>query len=45
LGTNSEAATNAILYGSCNLQPVQVTIGVQGGWIEAARVNLSEADP
>jgi anti-sigma regulatory factor (Ser/Thr protein kinase) len=31
----SEAATNAILYGSCNLQPVKVTIGVQGGWIEA----------
>ena len=35
LGTNSEAATNAILYGSCDAQPVQVTIGVQGGWIQA----------
>jgi anti-sigma regulatory factor (Ser/Thr protein kinase) len=31
----SEAATNAILYGSCDAQPVKVTIGVQGGWIEA----------
>jgi anti-sigma regulatory factor (Ser/Thr protein kinase) len=31
----SEAATNAILYGSCDAQPVQVTIGVQGGWIQA----------
>jgi anti-sigma regulatory factor (Ser/Thr protein kinase) len=32
---HQRAATNAILYGSCNLQPVKVTIGVQGGWIEA----------
>jgi hypothetical protein len=31
----SEAATNAILYGSCDAQPVQVTIRVQGGWIQA----------
>jgi anti-sigma regulatory factor (Ser/Thr protein kinase) len=31
----SEAATNAILYASCDAQPVKVTIGVQGGWIEA----------
>jgi anti-sigma regulatory factor (Ser/Thr protein kinase) len=31
----SEAATNAILYGSCYAQPVKVTIGVQGGGIEA----------
>jgi len=30
-----QAATNAILYGSCDAQPVQVTIGVQGGWIQA----------
>jgi anti-sigma regulatory factor (Ser/Thr protein kinase) len=32
---DSEAATNAILYGSCDAQPVKVIIGVQGGWIEA----------
>ena len=31
----SEAATNAILDGSCYAQPVKVTIGVQGGGIEA----------
>jgi anti-sigma regulatory factor (Ser/Thr protein kinase) len=31
----SEAATNAILYGSGDAQPVTVTIGVGGGWIEA----------
>jgi Histidine kinase-like ATPase domain len=30
-----EAATNAILYGSCDAQAVKVTIRVQGGWIEA----------
>jgi anti-sigma regulatory factor (Ser/Thr protein kinase) len=30
-----QAATNAILYGSGDAQPVQVTIGVQGGWIQA----------
>jgi anti-sigma regulatory factor (Ser/Thr protein kinase) len=31
----SEAATNAILYGSGQAQPVTVTGGVRGGWIEA----------
>jgi anti-sigma regulatory factor (Ser/Thr protein kinase) len=31
----SEAATNAILDGSCDAQPVKVTIRMQGGWIEA----------
>jgi anti-sigma regulatory factor (Ser/Thr protein kinase) len=30
-----EAATNAILYGSCDAQPVKMTVRVQGGWIEA----------
>ena len=31
----SEAAANAILYGSGDAQPVTVTIRVGGGWIEA----------
>jgi anti-sigma regulatory factor (Ser/Thr protein kinase) len=31
----SEAATNAILCGSCSIQPVKVAVGVQGGWIQA----------
>jgi anti-sigma regulatory factor (Ser/Thr protein kinase) len=31
----SEAATNAILYGSGDTQPVAVTVRVRGGWIEA----------
>jgi serine/threonine-protein kinase RsbW len=31
----SEAATNAILYGSGDAQPVTVTVRVRGGWIEA----------
>jgi len=31
----SEAATNAILYGSGQAQPVTVTVWVRGGWIEA----------
>src|SRR5262245_44348190 len=31
----SEAATNAILYGSSDIQPVTVTVRVGGGWIEA----------
>jgi anti-sigma regulatory factor (Ser/Thr protein kinase) len=31
----SEAATNAILYGSGDAQPVTVTVWVRGGWIEA----------
>lgn len=31
----SEAATNAILYGSGAAQPVTVTVRVGGGWIEA----------
>jgi anti-sigma regulatory factor (Ser/Thr protein kinase) len=31
----SEAATNAILYGSGDAQPVTVTVRVGGGWIEA----------
>jgi anti-sigma regulatory factor (Ser/Thr protein kinase) len=31
----SEAATNAILYGSGDTQPVTVTVRVRGGWIEA----------
>jgi anti-sigma regulatory factor (Ser/Thr protein kinase) len=31
----SEAATNAILYGSGDAQPVTVTLRVGGGWIEA----------
>jgi anti-sigma regulatory factor (Ser/Thr protein kinase) len=30
----SEAATNAILYGSGDTQPVTVTVRVGGGWIE-----------
>jgi anti-sigma regulatory factor (Ser/Thr protein kinase) len=30
-----EVATNAILYGSCDAQPVKMTVRVQGGWIEA----------
>jgi anti-sigma regulatory factor (Ser/Thr protein kinase) len=31
----SEAAANAILYGSADAQPVTVTVRVGGGWIEA----------
>ncbi len=31
----SEAATNAILYGSGDAQPVTVTVRVGGGWVEA----------
>jgi anti-sigma regulatory factor (Ser/Thr protein kinase) len=31
----SEAATNAILYGSGDARPVTVTVRVGGGWIEA----------
>jgi hypothetical protein len=31
----SEAANDAILCGSCSIQPVKVTVGVQGGWIGA----------
>jgi anti-sigma regulatory factor (Ser/Thr protein kinase) len=31
----SEAATNAVLYGSGDAQPVTVTVRVGGGWIEA----------
>jgi anti-sigma regulatory factor (Ser/Thr protein kinase) len=31
----SEAAANAILYGSGDAQPVTVTVRVGGGWIEA----------
>jgi serine/threonine-protein kinase RsbW len=31
----SEAATNAILYGSVDAQPVTVAVRVGGGWIEA----------
>jgi anti-sigma regulatory factor (Ser/Thr protein kinase) len=31
----SEAATNAILHGSADAQPVTVTVRVQSGWIEA----------
>ena len=31
----SEAATNAVLYGSGDAQPVTVTVRVRGGWIEA----------
>jgi anti-sigma regulatory factor (Ser/Thr protein kinase) len=31
----SEAAANAILYGSGDAQPVTVTVRVRGGWIEA----------
>ena len=31
----SEAATNAVLYGSGDAQPVTVTVKVGGGWIEA----------
>ena len=31
----SEAATNAILYGSGDAQPVTATVRVGGGWIEA----------
>ena len=31
----SEAATNAILYGSDDAQPVTVTVRVGGGWIQA----------
>ncbi len=31
----SEAATNAILYGSGDGQPVTVTVRVRGGWVEA----------
>jgi len=31
----SEAATNAILHGSGDAQPVTVTVRVGGGWVEA----------
>ncbi|HZD69560.1 MAG TPA: ATP-binding protein [Actinomycetes bacterium] len=31
----SEAATNAVLYGSGAAQPVTVTVTVGGGWVEA----------
>jgi anti-sigma regulatory factor (Ser/Thr protein kinase) len=31
----SEAAANAVLYGSGDAQPVTVTVGVRGSWIEA----------
>jgi anti-sigma regulatory factor (Ser/Thr protein kinase) len=31
----SEAATNAILYGSGDAQPVTVTVRARGGWVEA----------
>ncbi len=31
----SEAAANAVLYGSGDAQPVTVTVRVRGGWIEA----------
>jgi anti-sigma regulatory factor (Ser/Thr protein kinase) len=31
----SEAATNAILYGSGDAQPITVTVRVRDGWIEA----------
>jgi hypothetical protein len=31
----SEAVTNAICGGSCNVQPVKLAVGVQGGWIQA----------
>ncbi len=31
----SEAATNAIVYGSSGTQPVAVAVQVRGGWIEA----------
>jgi anti-sigma regulatory factor (Ser/Thr protein kinase) len=31
----SEAATNAILHGSADAQPITVTVRVHGGWIEA----------
>ena len=31
----SEAAANAILYGSGDAQPVTVTVSVRDGWIEA----------
>jgi anti-sigma regulatory factor (Ser/Thr protein kinase) len=43
----SEAATNAILYGSADAQPVTVTVRIGGGWIEATirdRGHLSAPD-
>jgi hypothetical protein len=31
----SEAVTNAVLCGFCDVRPVKVAVSVQGGWIEA----------
>jgi hypothetical protein len=33
--TVGKAVTNAIVWGSCNIQLAKVAVGVQGGWIEA----------
>jgi hypothetical protein len=37
--------TNAILCGSCNIQPVKVAVQVQGGWIEATICDRAAPPP
>jgi hypothetical protein len=41
----SKAATNASCVGSCSIQLVKVTIGVQGGWIEATIRDRAAPNP
>ncbi len=41
----NEAATNAILHGSGDGHPVDVTVHVRGGWIEASVLDRGPALP
>jgi anti-sigma regulatory factor (Ser/Thr protein kinase) len=41
----NEAATNAILYGSGEGQPVEVAVAVTAGWVEATVLDHGPAPP
>jgi anti-sigma regulatory factor (Ser/Thr protein kinase) len=41
----SEAATNAVLYGSSGHQPIQVVVHVNDGWVEASVLDHGPEPP
>jgi serine/threonine-protein kinase RsbW len=41
----SEAATNAVLYGSSGGQPIQVVVHVSDGWVEASVLDHGPQPP
>jgi anti-sigma regulatory factor (Ser/Thr protein kinase) len=41
----NEAATNAVLYGSCGAQPIQVGVHVTDDWVEATVLDRGPQPP